>query len=113
MAGRHIELHHAPDGGPLGDLLTGAPITPEELALPSSLVGRIDAWHRRWDKSVDHVDPDVVLVERWVIDELGRDGARLWRALLGLLQPQRYTVSYRHLDVRYSVPSELPIEWRF
>jgi len=93
--------------------MTGAVIDGDELALPPSLVGRLDAWHRRWDGAVDAVDPDVVLVERWVIDELGRDGARIWRALLGLLPPQRFTVSYRHRDVRYSDPEELPIEWRF
>ena len=59
---------------------------------------------------VEH--PERPKVEAFVIEELGRDGARLWRALLGLLPPQDWEVAYLHEDVIYRTVDDLPIEWR-
>ena len=113
MGVRHIEVRHEPGRRPLHDLLTGAEVDPASLALPESLVDRLDAWARRWEGAVDATDPPALVVERWVVDELGRDRARLWRAMLGLLPPHGFHLTYAHEGVRYTSVDELPVEWRF
>ncbi len=111
MATRSVELRHEWGRHPLWDLDTDEDILPAALALPQSVVERLDAWARRWDSTFALDDPTHRRVEDFVIDDLGRDGSRLWRALLGLLPPSDYTVTYVHEQVRYSTPDQLPPEW--
>ena len=113
MGTRSVELRHEWGRQPLWDLDRDDDIHPEVLGLPASVLERLDAWARRWDATFAIDDPTHRRVEPFVIEELGRDGARLWRALLGLLPPADFTVTYVHEDVRYRTPDELPIEWRF
>lgn len=112
MPPRAIEVRHEWGRHPLADTVTGDDIDPASLGLPESVVERLVAWAARWDTTFDVEQPDVPIVEDFVLRELGRDGARLWRALLGLLPPAEWELSYVHDDVRYRDPSELPIQWR-
>ena len=113
MGTREVELRHEWGHFPLWDLATGDDIDPAGLGLPPSVVERLEAWARRWESTFALDDPSHRRVEDFVIDDLGRDGARLWRALLGLLPPAEVTVTYVHEDVRYRTPQELPVEWRW
>lgn len=112
MAVRHIQLGHRWGRHPVWDVDRDTDLDPVLLALPESLQTRLDAWAARWDLTFDVEHPDRPKVERFVLDELGRDGARLWRALLGLLPPQEWEVAYVHRDVIYRTIDELPLEWR-
>lgn len=109
---RQLELGHRWGRHPLWDLETDLDVDPEVLDLPDSVVTRLTAWASRWDLTFDVENPDEPKVEGFVLEELGRDGARLWRALLGLLPPQEWQVSYVHRDVIYRTVDDLPIEWR-
>jgi hypothetical protein len=112
MAARHIQLGHRWGCHPVWDPDRDTDVDPSLLPIPASLITRLEAWAARWDLTFDHEHPDRPKVERFVIDELGRDGARLWRALLGLLPPQEWEVTYVHEDVIYRQVSELPLGWR-
>jgi hypothetical protein len=113
MAPRHLELRHRWGHHPLWDLDQDADVDPASLGLPASVVDRLGAWAARWDTTFDLTQPDHRTVEQFVVIELGRDGARLWRALLGLLPPGEVALSYHHEGVHYTDPAELPPEWRF
>ncbi len=113
MGTRSVELRHQWGRQPLWDLDRDDDLDPTALGLPDSLVTRLDAWARRGDSTFDLGEPSHRRVEEFVVDDLGRDGARLWRALLGLLSPSEFTVTYQHEQVRYRTPDELPIAWRF
>ncbi len=113
MAPRRIELRHEWGYHPLWDADRDVDVDPSSLGLPASVVDRLDAWAARWDTTFDLTAPDRRKVEDFVIEELGRDGARLWRALLGLLPPSEVTLSFVHEQVIYRDASELPVEWRF
>lgn len=108
-----MEIRHEWGRQPLWDLDADDDVDPASLDLPSSVVERLAAWASRWDTTFDVDDPDHPKVDDFVLDDLGREGARLFRALLGLLPPCDYTVSYVHDQVRYRQPDELPVEWRF
>lgn len=108
-----IELRHRWGQYPLWDVRAAADVDPATLPIPPSLMGRLNGWAARWDSTFDLSQPDRSRVERFVIDELGHEGARLWRALLGLLPPSRYVVTYHHEDETFVTPEDLPIEWRF
>ena len=97
---------------PLWDVEREVDVDPVELDLPQSLVDRLDGWAARWDTTFDVEDPSKPKVEAFVLTELGRDGARLWRALLGLLPPTEWQVAYVHDDVIYRTVEELPVDWR-
>ncbi len=112
MAVRHLELGHRWGRHPIWDPEWDTDVDPSLLPLPASIVTRLEAWAARWDLTFDVEHPDRPKVERWVLEELGRDGARLWRALLGLLPPQEYAVAYIHDDVIYRRIDELPTPWR-
>jgi hypothetical protein len=112
MAVRHIQLGHRWGHHPVWDVDRDTDVDPTMLDLPESLLTRLEAWAARWDLTFDVEHPDRPKVERFVLDELGRDGARLWRALLGLLPPQGWEVAYVHQDVIYRTIDELPLEWR-
>ena len=112
MAVRHIQLGRRWGGHPLWDPGWDSDVDPTLLPLPASVVTRLEAWAARWDLTFDVEHPERPKVERFVLDELGRDGARLWRALLGLLPPQEWEVVYVHDDVIYRTVDELPLEWR-
>ena len=112
MTPRRLELAHHWGQHPLWDPDAGLDVDPAQLDLPPSVVERLEAWAARWDTTFDLEDPDHPKVEGFVITELGRDGARLWRALLGLLPPQEWTVAYVHDDVIYRTVDELPVDWR-
>lgn len=112
MTPRHLELGHRWGRHPLRDLDADVDVDPELLDLPESVVARLAAWASRWDLTFDVERPDEPKVETFVLEELGRDGARLWRALLGLLAPQDWHVTYIHGDVIYRTVEDLPIEWR-
>jgi hypothetical protein len=112
MTARHLELGHHWGQHPLWDLDLGIDVDPADLPLQPSLVTRLDGWAARWDTTFDVAHPDTPKVEGFVLTELGRDGARLWRALLGLLPPQQWTVVYVHEDVIYRTVDDLPAEWR-
>ena len=113
MAPRRVELRHQWGHHPLWDVDRDADIDPASLGLPASITERLEAWAARWDTTFDLTAPDLRTVERFVIDELGRDGARLWRALLGLLPPTDVALAFVHEQVIYREPAELPPEWRF
>lgn len=113
MAQRGLELRHVWGCHPLWDVAAEHDVDPLTLRLPRSLVDRLDAWAARWDATFGMEQPDKRKVEQFVIDELGRDGARLYRALLGLLDPQRYQVAYLHEGTTYRRVEDLPPEWRF
>ncbi len=112
MTPRPIELRHVWGRYPLADEATGGDLDPAGLGLPDSVVERLLAWADRWDATFDLDNPDMPRVEGFVLLELGRDGARLWRALLGLMPPAEWQVTYVHQNVRYRHPGELPVEWR-
>ena len=112
MAARHIELRHRWGCHPVWDRDNDLDLDPAGLPLPASVIDRLTAWAARWDLTFDVERPDTPKVERFVLDELGRDGARLWRALLGLLPPQDWEIAYLHDDVIYRTVDELPLEWR-
>ncbi|HYI60243.1 MAG TPA: hypothetical protein VEW93_00405 [Acidimicrobiales bacterium] len=113
MARRGIELRHLWGCHPLWDVGRERDVDPAALGLPRSVVDRLGAWAARWDSTFGMDQPDKRKVEQFVIDELGRDGARLWRALLGLLDPQDHEVTYLHEGVTYRRVEDLPPEWRF
>jgi hypothetical protein len=108
---RVIELSHEWGCHALRDIDTGDRIDPSSLPLPESVVERLAAWAARWDLTFDVEQPDKPKVDRWVLDELGRDGGHLWKAVLTSLPPTRYEVLYVHGDTVYRQPSELPPEW--
>ncbi len=112
MTARHIELAHHWGQHPLWDLDRGIDLDPADLPLPPSVVTRLDGWAARWDTTFDVARPDRPKVETFVLTELGRDGARLWRALLGLLPPHEWHVVYVHDDVIYRTVDDLPPDWR-
>jgi hypothetical protein len=112
MAARHLELGHRWGCHPVWDQEQGCDLDPALLPLPASIVDRLTAWAARWDLTFDVAHPERPKVERFVLEELGRDGARLWRALLGLLPPQEFSIAYVHEDVIYRTVDELPLEWR-
>lgn len=112
MTARHLELAHRWGRHPLWDLDADIDVDPDGLDLPDSVVTRLEAWAARWDLTFDVENPEKPKVETFVLEELGRDGARLWRALLGLLPPQQWSVTYVHRDVIYRAVTDLPIEWR-
>ena len=112
MAPRHLELAHHWGRHPLWDRDVDHDVDPSTLPLPASVVNRLASWAHRWDLTFDVEHPDRPKVEAFVLEELGRDGARLWRALLGLLPPQEWTVTYVHDDVIYRTVDDLPVEWR-
>lgn len=113
MSRRSVELRHEWGHHPLWDLDAHENIAPASLGLPDSVVDRLDSWARRWDSTFAIDDPSRRRVEEFVVDDLGHEGARLWRALLGLLAPSDHVITYVHEQVRYRTPDELPIEWRF
>lgn len=109
---RHLEISHEWGTYAVRDLVTGDRVDPAGLPLPGSVVDRLDRWAARWDTTFDLDTPGRSKVDEWVLAELGRDGARLWRAVLSLLPPQEYTVVYRYRAQVYRTPDELPDEWR-
>ena len=113
MAQRDIQLRHVWGCHPLWDMAGEHDIDPVKLDLPRSLVERLDAWAARWDETFDLNQPGQRKVEQFVIHDLGHEGARLWRALLGLLDPQHLTITYLHEGVTYHTVEELPLDWRF
>jgi hypothetical protein len=112
MAVRHLELRHGWGRHPVWDRDHDVELDPAMLPLPTSVVDRLGAWAGRWDLTFDIERPERPKVERFVLEELGRDGARLWRALLGLLDPQEWEIAYVHDDVIYRTVQDLPLEWR-
>jgi hypothetical protein len=113
MPARRLQLRHVWGCHPLWDVAAEHDVDPASLGLPRSVLDRLDAWAARWDTTFDPEHPDRPKVERFVVEEMGRDGARLWRALLGLLDPQDYAVAYLHEGVLYRAVTDLPPEWRF
>lgn len=113
MARRRLELRHIWGCHPLWDPLDGHDVDPATLGLPRSLLDRLDAWAARWDTTFDLDHPGRRRVEAFVIEEMGREGARLWRALLGLLDPAAYSVTFLHEGVIYRTVEDLPPRWRF
>jgi len=111
MGVRHLVLTHRWGHHPLWDDGSGTDVDPATLELPGSVVERLSAWADRWDLTFD-MATGRTKVDDFVLAELGRDGARLWRALLGLLPPQDWSVTYVHDDVVYRTVDELPPEWR-
>jgi len=112
MAPRQLEISHEWGSHAIRDVTTGDRVDPATLPVPASVAERLDAWSSRWDTTFDVDDPDTPKVDRWVLEELAREGAKLWRALLTVLPPHDYTVSYRHDDTLYRSPDELPDPWR-
>ena len=112
MAARHLELSHAWGTFALRDTDSGDRLDPADLPLPESVRGRLNAWSARWDTTFDVASPGAPKVDDWVLEELAREGARLWRATLAVLPPQQFTVAYVHDDVLYRSPDELPDGWR-
>jgi hypothetical protein len=113
MTARRLELRHEWGHHALWDLDRDEDIDPATLDIPASVIVRLGAFASRWDSTFDVSHPDEPRVEQFVVDELGHEGARLWRALLGLLPPADFTITYQHDGVRYREASELPVEWRF
>ncbi len=113
MARRRLQLRHIWGCHPLWDEAGEHDVDPTTLDLPRSVVERLDAWAARWDTTFDLEKPGRRKVESFVIEEMGRDGARLWRALLGLLDPADYMVTYLHEGVVYRRVEDLPLPWRF
>jgi hypothetical protein len=111
MGRRLLELSRAWGCHPLRDLDTGDRLDPAELPVPQSLVTRLDKWAARWDLAYDIERPDVPKVDAWVLEELARDGAHLWKAVLTVLPPTSYGVVYVHEGTLYRDPKELPPEW--
>lgn len=85
---------------------------PADLPLPDSVCDRLNAWSSRWDTTFDLTNPGAPKVDNWVVEDLARQGARLWRAMLSVLSPQEFEVVYRHEDVLYRTLAELPDRWR-
>jgi hypothetical protein len=108
---RGLELSHEWGCHALRDTRTGDRIDPASLPVPESVVERLTAWAARWDLTFDVEQPDHPKVDPWVFDDLGREGAHLWKAVLTVLPPQHYEVVYRHDDTLYRDPGELPPEW--
>jgi hypothetical protein len=113
MAPRRIELRHVWGCHPLWDVVEEHDVDPAALGLPRSVIDRLDAWAARWDTTFDLDRPERRKVEHFVIEEMGRDGARLWRALLGLLDPADHVITYLHEGTTYARVEDLPPEWRF
>jgi hypothetical protein len=111
MSRRQLELSHEWGSHALRDVDTGDRVDPATLALPASLVERLVDWAARWDLTFDVERPDHRNVDDWVVNQLGKDGAHLWKAVMTVLPPSRYQVVYRHEDVIYREPSELPPQW--
>jgi hypothetical protein len=111
MSRRGLELSHEWGCHALRDTDTGDRVDPAVLPLPTSLVERLAEWAARWDLTFDVERPDRPKVDSWVIDELGREGGHLWKAVLTVLPPTHYEVAYVHQDTVYRMPSELPPEW--
>ena len=107
-----LEISHEWGSFALRDVTSGDRVDPRALPLPESICQRLNQWSSRWDTTFDVNDPGAPKVEAWVVRELGLEGARLWRATLGVLPPQHYRVVYRHEDTLYRTPEELPDEWR-
>jgi hypothetical protein len=108
---RGLELCHEWGSHPLRDVETGDRVDPASLPLPGSVVERLAAWAARWDLTFDIERPDEPKVDQWVLEELARDGAHLWKAVMTVLPPTHYEVAYRHGDTLYRAPGELPPEW--
>lgn len=113
MARRRLELRHVWGCHPLWDAVGEHDVDPVTLDLPRSLVDRLDAWAARWDTTFDADRPGTRRVENFVIEDMGREGARLWRALLGLLDPVAFSVTFLHEGTTYRSVEDLPIRWRF
>lgn len=112
MAVRHLELSHQWGSFALVDTASGDRVDPADLPIPDSVRQRLDAWSARWDTTFDVNDPDTSKVDHWVLEALAREGARLWRATLTVLPSKEFEVVYRHDDVLYRTPDELPDHWR-
>jgi hypothetical protein len=112
MAVRHLEISHEWGSFAVRDVTTGDRIDPASLPIPESVCTRLNRWSDRWDVTFDVHDASAPKVDEWVLQELGLEGARLWRAVLGSLSPQEYDVVYRHEDTLYRAPTELPDAWR-
>ena len=112
MSTRRLEVSHEWGSYGVRDVESGDRLDPADLPLPESLSTRLNAWSARWDTTFDVDRPETPKVDEWVIEELACEGARLWRAMLTVLPPQHYDVSYRHDDTLYRTPSELPDAWR-
>ena len=112
VSARRLELSHEWGSFALREVDTGDRLDPADLPMPESLATRLTSWSARWDTTFDLDRPDRPKVDRWVLDELARDGARLWRAVLTVLPAQSYEVVYRHDDTLYRRVEELPDHWR-
>lgn len=112
MSRRRLELSHEWGAFALRDVDTGDRVDPADLPLPDSIRDRLNAWSARWDTTFDVGDPGKPKVDDWVLQELAQEGAKLWRATLSCLPTQAFDVSYRHDDVLYRQPDELPDRWR-
>ena len=112
MSARRLEISHEWGDFALRDVTSGDRLDPSDLPLPGSVAERLNGWSARWDTTFDVDQPEQPKVDAWVIEELGREGAKLWRAVLSVLPGQHYTVAYRHDDTLYRTPDELPDDWR-
>ena len=112
MATRLLEMSHEWGAFALRDMVTGERVDPADLPMPESVRDRLNAWSARWDTTFDVANPGAPKVDHWVLEELAKEGARLWRATLGVLPPQEYQVVYIHRDVIYNTPEDLPDPWR-
>jgi hypothetical protein len=108
---RGLEVSHEWGCDAVRDIASGDRIDPSGLPIPDSLVDRLAEWAARWDLTFDVERPDEPKVDRWVIDELGKEGAHLWKAVLTVLPPTAYEVVYVHEDTVYRQPGDLPHEW--
>jgi hypothetical protein len=111
MSRRGLEVSHEWGCDAVRDIASGDRIDPAGLPIPDSLVERLAEWAARWDLTFDVERPDEPKVDTWVIEELGKEGAHLWKAVLTVLPPTHYEVVYVHRDTVYRQPSELPHEW--